>query len=129
MAAQRVRAARPEQVIPGPNQGIIRGSADLIYFETISPNAPIQLQDCANLNNHGDAATLPLMKVDDLETVYVPFDYEEDLSFISSPQLQSMYDREESFRLASWPLATLNSSMSFNQASILPGRTVYCRSS
>ncbi len=118
MACTNAAPFRPYKppVIPGPTQGIVRGSADINYFETISPNAPIQLQDCANANNHGDAATLPLMKVDDLETLYVPFDYEEDLNFLGSQQFQSMYSREETYRLASWPLATLNSTMSFNQA-------------
>ncbi len=114
------------QVIPSPNQGIIRGHAHIDYFETISPNAPPQLQDCANANNDLDATTLPLMKVDDLFTVYVPFDFEEDLSFITSQQLQAMYTREEDYRLASWPLASLTSTAFFTQTWRNHGSNFFC---
>jgi hypothetical protein len=95
--------------------GKVSGFAQVIYNESISPNAPIQLQDCANNNNIGKATDLPLMHTNDLFTVYEPFDYEEDLSFVTSQQLQGMFSRDETLRQASWPLATLNSTQSFNQ--------------
>ena len=95
--------------------GKVSGSATVDYTESISPNAPPQLMDCANLDNTGKATDLPLMHTNDLITVYQPFDYEEDLNFISSPQLQAMSTRDETLRLSSWPLASLNTSNTYNQ--------------
>jgi hypothetical protein len=95
--------------------GKVSGTASVIYSESVSPNAPPQLMDCANLNNTGQATDLPLMRTNDLDTVYRPFDYEEDLNFITSPQLQAMTAQEEGFRVSSWPLANVNSSNSYNQ--------------
>ena len=95
--------------------GKVSGSASVDYAETISPNAPPQLMDCANLNNVGQATDLPLMHTSDPLTVFERFDYEEDQRFMTSPQLQAMYTREETYRLASWPIANLNSSPTFNE--------------
>jgi len=103
------------QKVSGVGSGKVSGSASVNYAETISPNAPPQLMDCANLNNIGQATDLPLMHTSDPITVFERFDYEEDQSFMTSGQLQAMYAREEPYRLSSWPLATLNSSKSFNE--------------
>ncbi len=96
--------------------GTVTGWGRVDYQETISPNAPVQLMDCANENNVATATELPLMHSSDLLTVYEPFDYEEDKNFISSGQLDAMFTREENLRIASWPLASLNSSKNYNQA-------------
>jgi hypothetical protein len=105
---------RPQK-LQGGGPGTVSGWVRVGVVESVSPNAPPQLQDCANLNNYMDAATLPLLRTSDLYTVYQFFDYEEDLSFMTSQQLQAMYDREERYRIASWPLASLNSTKNFNQ--------------
>jgi hypothetical protein len=95
--------------------GRVSGSAHVDYQETTSPNAPPALQDCANINNTAQATDLPLMHTSDKKTVYERFDYQEDLSFMTSPQLQAMYSREEPYRLTSWPLASLDSSLTLNE--------------
>jgi hypothetical protein len=95
--------------------GKVSGSAQVIYSESISPNAPPQLMDCANLNNVGQATDLPLMHTADPLTLFERFDYQEDLNFMPSSNFQAMYDREEPYRLTSWPLATLNSTKTFNE--------------
>ncbi len=93
--------------------GKVSGWAEVVYAETVSPNAPLQLQDCANLDNTGNATDLPLMHTSDLVTLYERFDYQEDDNLITPAALQAFYNREESFRLASWPLATLDSQPGF----------------
>jgi len=105
---------KPQKVL-GVGAGKVSGSAQVVYAEAISPNAPPQLQDCANINNVGQATDLPLMKVIDPLTLFERFDYEENQSFMSSSQLLAMYNREEPYRLSSWPLAALNSSPTFNE--------------
>jgi hypothetical protein len=95
--------------------GKVSGWARVDYAEDTSPNAPPALQDCGNINNIGQATDLPLMHTNDGNTIFVRFDYQEDLNFMTSAQLQAMYDREEPYRLASWPLASLNSSKTFNE--------------
>jgi hypothetical protein len=105
---------RPQK-IQGVGLGKVTGSASVDYAEATSPNAPIQLMDCGNINNIGQATDLPLVRTSDGVTLFERFDYEEDLSFMTSQQLQAMYDREEPYRLASWPLASLNSSKTFNE--------------
>ncbi len=105
---------RPQKSL-GVGAGRVSGSATVDYAETTSPNAPIQLMDCGNINNTGQATDLPLKFTFDKVTLFEPFDYEEDKSFMTSPQLQAMWDREEPYRLTSWPLASLNSTKSFNQ--------------
>ena len=113
-------------VIPGPGVGVVHGWARVDYTETVSPNAPLALQDCAQINNTGLANDLPLERMSDLYTVYAPFDYDEDMTFITSGQLQALFDRDEKFRLASWPLAALNHATSFNQLHRDHGSNVLC---
>src|SRR6266850_183347 len=108
---------KPQKFL-GVGTGKVSAQAQVVFNETISPNAPPQLQDCANSNNVMSAADLPLMFSNDLFTVYEPFDYSDVQSFISSPQLQAMYNREETFRLAAWPLATLNSTIDANPTTV-----------
>ncbi len=88
------------------------GSAQVVYQESLSPNAPPQLMDCANINNIGDATELPLKKTTDRYTLFIRYDYEEDKNVITFPQLQAMQSREDALRLASWPLAALDSHIS-----------------
>ena len=106
--------------------GMVHGHAEIPYQETVSPNAPPQLVDCANIDNIADATSLPIVRTTDRSTVYVPFDYTEDLNFISPAQLQGMYDREETFRLAAWPLASLDSTTNFNQTDRDHGSNLLC---
>jgi hypothetical protein len=91
--------------------GKVSGWANITYSESVSPNAPPQLMDCANLDNTGNATDLPLVHTQDLVTLYERFDYQEDDNLIALPALQSYHDREENFRLDSWPLASLNTSV------------------
>lgn len=106
--------------------GKVSGWAQIDYQETISPNAPPQLMDCANENNIAVATDLPLMHSSDLLTLYQMFDYEEDLSFITSQQHTDMFNREEQLRIASWPLAALNSSPTYNQSWWNHGSGSFC---
>ncbi|HKQ97437.1 MAG TPA: hypothetical protein VJV75_06150 [Candidatus Polarisedimenticolia bacterium] len=99
--------------IQGVGTGKVSGSATVVYAEATSPNAPIQLQDCGQINNTGQATDLPLVKTTDRLTLFQRFDYEEDKNFMTVGQLNTMYNTEEPYRLASWPLASLNSSSTY----------------
>ncbi len=102
---------RPQKLAAFGN-GRVSGSAQVVYQESLSPHAPPQLMDCANINNIGEATELPLKKTTDRYTLFIRYDYEEDKNVITFPQLQTMQSREDALRLASWPLAALDSHIS-----------------
>jgi hypothetical protein len=92
--------------------GTLNATATVQYAETLSPNAPPALMDCANINNTGNATELPIVRTVDPKVRFLRFDYLEDQNTVAWPTLQAWHGQEEGFRLATWPLASLNTAPS-----------------
>jgi len=86
-------------------------SASLLYNEIAPPGTSVEFQDCYQADNATQQLLTPMVRTHDPSVVFRPFDFFDDgvidtIGLPSYPQVQAMAAQDETYRLASWPLAS-----------------------
>lgn len=90
----------------GAHEGLLTYSARLDLLEFAPEGTPPDFLDCYQANNAVADKTTPIVRTVNPGVVFVRWDFVDSLDFSSVPALHTMADRDERFRLASWPLAS-----------------------
>ena len=80
-------------------------SASLEFEEQAPPGTPVDLLDCYQANNSIFDKKTPIIRTKEPLVVYQRWDWDPEWSVSSPAQLQTMAQQEDTFRLASWPIA------------------------